>query len=239
MPKFHIMKKLVFIGFLTFFALGCKKNTDNNSDQFTAKIVGFDLNCSTCILAFPYDSTRISNTLGESPKNYYQTVNLNKSEFKIGQLIKVKVRKAETNEVKTCITLYPSYNYNNIYVSEYQRISNLNYSDTIDLKYGECLNDYELNNSFCFDSVLSDSRCPINANCVRQGEAIVRFKIKIEQSSQISIDLPTRTDTIINGYKFSFISLNPYPNTEMPIRIEDYNAQISVKKVQSPKVLSK
>jgi hypothetical protein len=224
------MKKVIFIGLSMLAIIGCEKNSDNNSNQFIAEIVGYDLNCSKCILSFLEDSSVIKNLLGESQNNYYQTVNLEKDEFIIGQFIKVKVRKAQDNEFLSCINLYPSYNYNNIYVSEYKQFRDFCFNDTIDLGYGDCLNDYEMNNTICFDSVITDSRCPENVVCVWAGEAIARFKIYIDQSSPITLDLYTGTiDTTINEYKLSFIDLLPYPNTEIERRFEDYKAKIIIK----------
>lgn len=104
------MKKIALIGIIIISIIGCEKRNDNMENLYIAKIVGFDLNCSTCILSFPNDSLIVKNLLGESLNNYYQTVNLDKDEFKYGQMIKVKFRKPEDDELKACITLYPSYN---------------------------------------------------------------------------------------------------------------------------------
>lgn len=224
------MKKILLIGFLIIVIINCEKGSDLIVNQYVAKIVGFDLNCSTCILYFPNDSLTVKNLLGESQNNYYQTVNLDKDEFEIGQMIKVKVRKAEDNELKACITLYPSFNYENIYVSEYEYYKDFAFNDTINLGYSDCLNDFEKQSTICFDSVLTDSRCPENLICIWAGEAVARFRFKIYKKDPIWIDLHTGTiDTVINEYKFSFIDLLPYPNTEIQTKLEDYKAKIIIK----------
>ncbi|KAF0132236.1 MAG: hypothetical protein FD155_760 [Bacteroidetes bacterium] len=211
--------------------VGCKKNTESSDNYFVAKIAGFDLNCSTCILSFPDDSLRIKKLLGESPNNYYQTVNLERANYVIGQKIKVKVRKAEDNELKGCITLYPSYNYENIFVSGYNNYQDFLLNDTIDLAYRDCLNNFENQTSICFDSVLTDSRCPENVICIWAGEAIARFSLKNNQNNTTYFDLHVGTiDTLINDYKFSFVNLLPYPNTEIPTELEDYKAKIIIKR---------
>lgn len=225
------MKTLLVIGFLLIALLGCKKGIDNLDNQYIAKIVGFDINCSTCILSFPDDSITMRKLLGESLNNYYQAINLNKNDFTIGQMIKVKVRKAVDTELQACITLAASNNYKNIYVSDYSYNSDFAYNETIELAYGKCLNDLEGHGSICFDSVLSDSRCPLNATCVWAGEAVVRFKFTRNNDNPIFVDLRTGTrDTVVNGYKFSFIELLPYPYTGRTIKIEDYKARIIIKK---------
>lgn len=225
------MKNLFVIGFLIITLLGCNKPIDSLDNQYVAKIVGFDLNCSTCILSFPDDSITMKKLLGKSLNNNYEAINLNKNDFTIGQMIKVKVRQALKSELKQCITLAASFSYNNIYVSDYSNYSDFAFNDTIDLAYGKCLNDFERQGSICFDSVLTDSRCPVNVVCIWAGEAVVRFKLTRNNNSSIFIDLHTGTvDTIVNGYKFSFIDLLPYPTTERTTKMEDYKARVVIKK---------
>jgi hypothetical protein len=227
-----IMKRISLIAFLFFLIISCERWSDDFTNQYVAQIVGFDLNCSTCILTFPNDSLRVKNLLGESQNNCYQTVNLDKGKFKVGQMIKVNVRKAEDNELMACITLYPSYNYSNIFVSEYEYFNGLTFNDTIYLGYGECISDFGKRNAICFDTVLTDSRCPENLVCVWAGEATVRFKFETCGKESSLVDLYTGTnDTIINGYKFSFIDLLPYPNTENQTSLEDYKAKIILKHI--------
>jgi hypothetical protein len=62
----------------------------------------------------------------------------------------------------------------------------------------------------CFDSVISDSRCPANLVCVWQGMAEVQFTlIKHSQTHVFKLTLPS--DTILAGYKINLLELNPYP----------------------------
>ena len=226
------MKKLFVIIFLVIAIIGCDEGQETIQNQYIAKIVGFDLNCSTCILSFPFDSAKIAEKLGISENYYYQTVNLEKNDFTIGQLLLVDVRKAEPSELNACITLYPSFNYENIYVTNFDYYRDFQLNDTILLNYGECLNDYTNQLSICFDSVLTDSRCPENVVCIWAGEAIARFRIMNRQNDPRFLDLYTGTvDTIVNGYKLSFLDLLPYPNTEIPRDIEDYKAKLLIKKL--------
>src|SRR5512133_3191605 len=198
------MKGISIIALLFLLIHGCEKSTDDFAHPYVAKIVGFDLNCSTCILTFPNDSLSVKNLLGESPNNYYQTVNLDKGNFKVGQMIKVNVRKAEDNEIMACKSLYPTYNYSNIFVSEFEGFDDLTFNNTIYLGYGACISDFGMRNTICFDSVLTDSRCPENVVCIWAGEAIVRFKFNTYGKESRWVDLHAGTnDTIINGYKFS------------------------------------
>lgn len=216
------------IGIISF---SCEKQSDISENQFLAKIVGYDLNCPTCILQFPFDSAQVTEKIGNFNNLSYQAINLNKNDFKIGQFIKVKIRKAEDRELQTCITLYPTFDYQNIYVIDYEKYCDFEYDDTIDLRYNDCLNDYSKQTTLCFDSVLTDSRCPENVICIWGGEAIARFRIVNDSNAPLFIDLHTGTfDTIVNDYKISFIDLFPYPNTEIQRNINDYKAKLIIKR---------
>ena len=221
--------KIIFVfGFLIIAILGCSK-PDSSKNLYLAKIVGYDLNCSTCILSFPDDSLAVRNLLGVSPNNYYQGVNLNKNDFKIGQLITVQVRKALDTELPACITLYPSSNYKTIYVTGFNNYRDFSFNDTIDLAYKNCLTDFEGHTTFCFDSVVTDSRCPVHVLCIWAGEAIVRFKITSDNNTKY-LNLYTHTnDADVNGYKLSLIDLLPYPTAGQRTKPEDYKARIIIR----------
>jgi len=224
------MKILSFFGFCLFFLLGCGKETENNSNQLIASIAGFDLNCSTCIVSFPDDSLKIKKLLGESPNNYFQIVNLHKGNYTVGQKLKVEVRKAEDAELNACITLYPSYNYMNLYALDYQNFADIRFNDTLDLAYKDCFYDRDGQSYICFDTVLSDSRCPAGVECFWAGEARARFKIEKYNSSPVYLDLKEGAkDAVAGGYKISFIKLLPYPKKDHQIKPEEYKAQIVVK----------
>jgi hypothetical protein len=225
------MKRILFIvSLVALFFPSCEKVTDNNDNLFTAEITGYDQNCSTCILTFPYDLTSVRKILGNSEDDLYQTVNLSRNDFTVGQMISVKVRAAKEDEVPVCITQHQSYNFKNIYVSDYDNCHLLEYNNIIDLAYGDCLYDPEKNNFICFDSVLTDSRCPVEVFCFWAGEAISRFAFIKCDGHKISADIGVgKLDSIIGDYKFSFIDLSPYPSLENPFDRKDYVAKILIK----------
>ena len=175
------------------------------------EISSFDLNCSTCILEFPDNNSQVIKEIGESPDNFYQTINLNKANYEIGQLVRVKIRRAEPAELKACITLYPSYNYKNVVITEFADFDNL-INDTIYLAYRDCLYKPEDRFYICLDSVLNDSRCPAGALCIWEGNAEVRFKFEKLNENPILFNLNTyrsfTNDTIIDGYKFTLLGLS-------------------------------
>jgi len=226
------MNKLFLTGFVLFlFLTGCEKEKETSGNKYVAQIVGFDLNCSTCIVMFPDDSLGVKREIGSSPNNYYHIINLEKGSYTIGQKLKVEVRKAQDKELKSCITLYPSYAYENLYLLNHETFKDLVFSDTIDLAYQDCLYDSEMQTYICFDSVLTDSRCPGGAECVWAGEAAVRFRIEKPDNSPYFIDLNEYTsNTLVGGYEFSFLELFPYPAVNKQIKPGDYKARIVIKR---------
>lgn len=70
--------------------------------------------------------------------------------------------------------------------------------------------------SLRFDSILSDSRCPLNVNCIWAGNAAVQFTFT---KSGIKNTLILNTlgstyfpkDTLISGYQIRLLEFLPYP----------------------------
>jgi hypothetical protein len=71
----------------------------------------------------------------------------------------------------------------------------------------------------CFEALVEDSRCPINANCVWQGVAIGRFSFRLSgvqhQLQLATTKSPGRpsTDTTVAGYRIRLVNITPYPGT--------------------------
>ena len=101
--------------------------------------------------------------------------------------------------------------------------STLLLNDTTEIANFETKFNFEQNLSLRMDSVLNDSRCPSNVVCVWEGNAEVRFLLRVD-SVQTDFTLNTHgsgrfnSDTLIGGYKIKLLSLSPYP--EDPVSIE-------------------
>ena len=205
------MKKLLYIFALALSAIACEKNTDISDIEFVARIVAFDMNCSTCILEFPDDSEQVKRIIGESPQNFYHAMNLNSNNYEAGQNVKVKIRKAGPSDLRECITLYPSYNYENIIITDIVDYNSLIFNDTVNINYKEYLFDLHDQMYICFESIVSDSRCPPGTQCIWEGNAEVRLKYE-KKNKKVFFNLNTHrmftTDTIIDNYKFRLIGLS-------------------------------
>jgi len=229
------MKKLILLSVLTLILPACERSSVESDSYLIARIAGFDLNCSTCILEFPDDSLKIKKEIGQSPENRYQSVNLNKGNYQTGQLLKVKIRKPDNDEVTPCIDQYASFNYKNVYVTYYEDFDNLVLNDTLYLSSHDCLNDVENQMYICLDSVLNDSRCPSGVYCFWEGNAAARFKYQKYNSKPVIFVLNTHrafgSDTIIDNFKFTLLGLTPYPNAHHIIKPTDYTAKILIDKL--------
>jgi len=90
--------------------------------------------------------------------------------------------------------------------------------DAISVEMEQCVQKvYGADNlSLCLDELIEDSRCPVNANCVWQGVARVRFSMQLKNQSY-SFVLSTshvqsfHTDTTIQQYRISLLRVKPYP----------------------------
>lgn len=113
-----------------------------------------------------------------------------------------------------------------------------NSKDTIYLKVGELWEHPSLTFQVSFDSVLSDSRCPLDAICIWEGRVDARFLFRFGGQ-------PTVFDTLANGAavqnfptdstaKYGFnvrlLEMKPFAlTTNSPIPQADYLAKLLVK----------
>ena len=71
--------------------------------------------------------------------------------------------------------------------------------------------------SLCFDELLEDSRCPVNAMCIWEGVAKASFTFDDGQQTHrirlatSEVPGPETPDTTINGYKIELLNIEPYP----------------------------
>jgi hypothetical protein len=90
----------------------------------------------------------------------------------------------------------------------------------------------------CFDAVVSDNRCPVNAFCITEGTAVAKFTFTKDGASH-KLTLSTQPlntaygkDTIIENYKIEFVDLKPYKVAgETPPSGSQINAEV---KISSP-----
>ncbi len=102
-----------------------------------------------------------------------------------------------------------------------------------------CSNTIELptDGSFtiCYDSLISDSRCPIDAVCIWEGFAQVKLSLHID-NTVIHFKLATMhhsalnliNDTTINGINIKLEDVSPYPSWSSPYNINDSKVKLKL-----------
>ena len=114
--------------------------------------------------------------------------------------------------------------------------STLPLNDTIEIANFETRNNYEHKLVLRMDSVLGDSRCPSNVQCVWEGNAEVRFLFTVD-SIRTDFVLNTHggnqfnSDTIIDGYSISLLDLSPYPEDPGEILQVEYFSEVVVQAI--------
>ena len=82
-----------------------------------------------------------------------------------------------------------------------------------------------------FDTVRSDSRCPMDALCVRAGEAVIALTIGRTGEVSVGRELdttPSRSSTTHLNFTITLSSLAPYPRSGLQIQPRDYVATFVV-----------
>jgi len=82
-----------------------------------------------------------------------------------------------------------------------------------------------------FLAVANDSRCPIDAMCVWQGNAAVEIGVRLGMGPTIPDTLHTAAtpkDAIWWGYRITLVALDPVPRAATPVPPGDYRATVKV-----------
>jgi hypothetical protein len=84
-----------------------------------------------------------------------------------------------------------------------------------------------------FDSVLSDSRCPIDAICIRAGEAVIAIRLSkagtVAAAFDVQTDPPDRRSAVYSGHSITLTALQPFPRSDRQLQPSDYVATFVVK----------
>ncbi|HPG42045.1 MAG TPA: hypothetical protein PLP19_22000 [bacterium] len=105
--------------------------------------------------------------------------------------------------------------------------------DTVTVNYGHTLMNMQEHIWLSFDSLLEDSRCPINVLCVWAGNARLGFSFGyLANHYKISLNTFTafQTDTTLNHYRITLIDVLPVPHTDSSYTANDYKALLVVDK---------
>jgi hypothetical protein len=83
-----------------------------------------------------------------------------------------------------------------------------------------------------FDSVAADSRCPIGAFCIQQGEAVLALELASPLADPLPQDSPHftlgSTPIDVEGLRFSQLTVTPLPTIDHPIDPATYVVTLSI-----------
>ena len=112
---------------------------------------------------------------------------------------------------------------------DYDRSFNL--EDSLTLSFGETAISEKENISIRFDSLLEDSRCPIDVICFWEGNARLSFFFE-EPAGAHRFALNTYSgftrDTLVSSYHISLIDVLPRPVSGREIDQKDYKAIVMI-----------
>lgn len=99
----------------------------------------------------------------------------------------------------------------------------LKLNDTIELRYRELYCNPEFEIRLTVDSI-QDSRCPIGAMCIWEGNGRVKINLLhdgISSSFWLNTHENFLQDTVIDGLKYELTDLLPYPEVDQEYQLED------------------
>lgn len=84
-----------------------------------------------------------------------------------------------------------------------------------------------------FVSVGEDSRCPQGVDCIWEGNAKVRLRLKRARGAAVEIELNTNLEprgSATHGYEVRLTNLSPYPKANEPVDKKSYVASLEIRK---------
>lgn len=107
--------------------------------------------------------------------------------------------------------------------------------DTLSIKLHQVYHNEDHQVAIRFDSILSESRCPFDVECVWEGNAAIQITLGSNKAKQALVlntnggkDYPSEADAL--GYHVSLVSLWPAPCTTCKFAQDAYTAMVVVTK---------
>jgi hypothetical protein len=86
-----------------------------------------------------------------------------------------------------------------------------------------------------FDSVISDSRCPIDAICIQAGEALLALELASPLADPLPQDSPHftlgTTPVVVEGLRFTQVKVLPFPQSNVQIDRASYQVTLLIEAV--------
>ena len=111
------------------------------------------------------------------------------------------------------------------------RVVDISLSQEFTLKIGEQASIDNASLFVRFTDVVEDSRCPIDAQCIWQGNGKISLEIQKPNSEKVTRTVNTTLDpqdVVYDSYEIQFKQLRPEPIAGSEIKPEDYRATLFV-----------
>jgi hypothetical protein len=81
-----------------------------------------------------------------------------------------------------------------------------------------------------FERIVSDSRCAVDVQCIRAGEARAAFRLETGGAAEISFELDTDRERTreVAGYRVTLVDVSPAPRSTTRIDPGDYRVDLTV-----------
>ena len=108
-------------------------------------------------------------------------------------------------------------------------------NDTSDVAFGGTIHNQEEDLWLTFDSLGSDSRCPVDVLCVWAGNAELFFELS-QHGQTARFELNTFADystsqTVFN-YEITLVAVRPFPHGDSLYTAADYTASVTIRKTE-------
>lgn len=112
----------------------------------------------------------------------------------------------------------------------------LSLGDTVELQQSIIYQPTGSDLSILFDSIVNDSRCPSNVQCITMGNAKAAITIyRKDQEANVTLNTHPDNQQVIrkDGFNIQLIDVLPYPATSDPIPPKDYTIRMVVTKADT------
>lgn len=111
-------------------------------------------------------------------------------------------------------------------------------NDTITIAFNDTVGSTTEDIKLSFDSLGTDSRCPVNVVCIWEGNAEVLFSF-FNSEFNTKFKLNTHRSfthyIVLYGFKIELIDLFPYPHTDSLYTDDDHYAKVIISKMGGPR----
>jgi hypothetical protein len=89
--------------------------------------------------------------------------------------------------------------------------------------------------TFVFERIVSDSRCAVDVQCIRAGEARAAFRLETGGAAEISFELDTDRERTreVGGYRVTLIGVSPAPRSTVRVAPGEYRVDIMVSRSEA------